>query len=167
MIKENAFDAIAATYDASFSKTIIGANQRRLVRMHLQTFLKGKGLLKILEINCGTGDDALWLASLGHEVVATDASALMIAEAKRKASITSAEYKISFFQCSFEKLYSNFKDEKFDLIFSNFSGLNCIAPGELQILGSDLNFILYTNGHLAAVIFGKFTFWEFFYFSYN
>ena len=158
------FDSIATTYDASFSNTLIGAQQRMLVRQHLQHFLKDKPHLKILEINCGTGDDALWLSALGHEVVATDASANMIAAAEQKAHLTAIVNRPVFLQCDFEKLYAKFKHQKFDLIFSNFSGLNCIGPGQLQILSSDLHALLTANGHMAVVIFGKHTGWEALYF---
>ena len=158
------FDSIAITYDASFSNTLIGAQQRILVHQHLQHFLKDKAHLKILEINCGTGDDALWLSSLGHEVMATDASANMIAIAEQKTHITTMHNKPVFIQCDFEKLYAKFKNQKFDLIFSNFSGLNCLGPGQLQVLGSDLHALLTAGGHIAVVIFGKHTGWEMLYF---
>lgn len=158
------FDSIATTYDASFSNTFIGAQQRMLVRGHLQYFLKDKSHLKILEINCGTGDDALWLSTLGHEVVATDASANMIAIAEQKTHITTIHNKPVFIQCDFEKLYARFKNQKFDLIFSNFSGLNCMGPDQLQVLGSDLQALLTADGHIAVVIFGKHTGWEVLYF---
>ena len=160
----SAFDNVAATYDAAFSNTLIGAQQRKLVREHLQKWVSGKPKLNILEINCGTGEDALWLASLGHNVTATDASAHMIAAAEQKLNSTLVANKPQFIPCTFEKLYGKFKHQKFDFIFSNFSGLNCLAPGQLQILSSDLNALLNRNGYMAVVIFGKHTAWEIGYF---
>ncbi|MCU7548978.1 class I SAM-dependent methyltransferase [Chitinophagaceae bacterium LB-8] len=159
-IDETPFDAVAATYDDSFSQTLIGQQQRLAVRKNIMPILKGKNDLKILEINCGTGDDALWLTSLGHEVMATDASAQMIERAIMKASMVVAPGNVSFLQCPFERLYSLLKGQKFDVIFSNFSGLNCISFGELQILNNDLSSLLKPNGYLAVILFGKYTFWE-------
>src|SRR5689334_12511699 len=116
-----AFDAIAADYDITFSRSLTGKGQRTQVRKWLVTFLQGKKNLRILEINCGTGDDANWLASMGHQVIATDGSIEMIKQAKKKSSTT---HPVHFFHCSFLDLLSNLPHEKFDLIFSNFSGLN-------------------------------------------
>jgi len=41
---------------------------------------------KTLEIGCGTGDNAIWLAQQGFEVVAVDASPIAIAQAKEKTA---------------------------------------------------------------------------------
>ncbi|WP_315817338.1 methyltransferase domain-containing protein [Paraflavitalea speifideaquila] len=84
MSKQAAFDVLAADYDTSFSHSLTGHAQRMVSRAWLQSFLAGKGTLRILEINCGTGEDALWLASLGHTVIATDQSERMIGEAREK-----------------------------------------------------------------------------------
>src|SRR6185436_3926462 len=79
----SAFDGAACAYDEEFTNTPIG----RLQRSRVQHFLKRslhKNSLSILEINCGTGEDAIWLTKNGHEVVATDASEKMIDVVKRK-----------------------------------------------------------------------------------
>jgi ubiquinone/menaquinone biosynthesis C-methylase UbiE len=41
---------------------------------------------KILEVNCGTGEDALWLSAQNYEVTATDISEAMIGVAKAKVA---------------------------------------------------------------------------------
>src|SRR5262245_44859612 len=94
------FDVLAAGYDSSFSQSLTGQAQRDVSRLWLQKFLLYKGPLRILEINCGTGDDALWLASLGHYVVATDQSARMIGEATQKAGEASSSMQPVFLTCS-------------------------------------------------------------------
>ena len=40
---------------------------------------------KTLEFGCGTGDNAIWLAQQGFDVVAVDASPIAIERAKEKA----------------------------------------------------------------------------------
>ncbi len=147
-----AFDVLAPGYDLQFTTSLVGREQRRVTRKWLGQFLEGKNNLKILEINCGTGDDALWLANRGHQVIATDQSAAMIAQAKQKVSALQPE----FLACSFDELKERFNDQRFDLIFSNFAGLNCASPEELGELSELLNF----GGHLAVVIFGKYCVWE-------
>jgi SAM-dependent methyltransferase len=46
---------------------------------------------KTLEIGCGTGDNAIWLAQQGFDVVAVDASPIAIEQAKEKAAKTGAK----------------------------------------------------------------------------
>jgi len=158
-----AFDAIAAEYDKNFSESLIGREQRRLSRHWLEAFLKDKKKLQVLEINCGTGDDALWLASLGHSVVATDQSRAMIHEAEKKL-YRSGQKNIRCICCDFENLANQFEAQQFDLIFSNFSGLNCVSPDMMTSLSKRFLGLLKDNGHLAVVVFGKYTWWESFFF---
>ncbi len=164
MTKEAAFDALAAEYDAVFSQSLIGVQQRGISRKWLEAFLAGKGSLRILEINCGTGEDAWWLASRGHEVTATDQSAGMIRSAQQKAAAFHDGREVNFKVCAFEELSTVFGHGSFDLIFSNFSGLNCVSPADLSELGGQLRDLVADNGHLAAVLFGKYSWWETAYF---
>jgi ubiquinone/menaquinone biosynthesis C-methylase UbiE len=158
-----AFDAIAAEYDKSFSDSLIGWEQRQFSRHWLKKFLASQEELDILEINCGTGDDALWLGSLGHKVIATDQSTAMIEKAEKKLSLTNKK-NVRFISCSFENLANQFGRQQFDLIFSNFSGLNCVSPNEMTGLSKELFSLLKKNGHLAIVVFGKYSWWETFFY---
>lgn len=160
MNKSAAFDVLAADYDTSFSQSLTGQAQRQVSRQWLHSFLADKGRLRILEINCGTGDDALWLAGLGHQVTATDQSAGMITEASAKTVHEGTTTNPLFVTCPFEELGSRFRDQQFDLVFSNFAGLNCISPPQLLTLNRALQQLLSDHGHIAAVIFGKYCWWE-------
>lgn len=160
MTEQAAFDVLAADYDTSFSQSLTGQAQRLVSRTWLQLFLAGRGRLRILEINCGTGADAVWLASLGHTVVATDQSELMIREAQGKIISDPTVSNPVFIACSFDTLSKQFSDEKFDLVFSNFAGLNCISPAALTALNRQLQQLLTDDGYIAAVIFGKYCWWE-------
>lgn len=84
----NTFDHIAENYDSSFTHTAIGQYQRALVWEHLRQCLPSYPQ-KILEINCGTGEDALFLAEQGHQVIATDVSAEMVHQASLKSTHSS------------------------------------------------------------------------------
>src|SRR2546428_2798525 len=88
------FDALADTYDESFSDSSIGRAQRRVVWMETdRTFRAGQ---RILEINCGTGIDALHLAHRGVAVLACDASPRMIAVARGRLARSSACAPVDF-----------------------------------------------------------------------
>ena len=155
------FDVLAQNYDVEFTTSRIGQLQRNRVRFFLTALLnKMNRPLKILEMNCGTGEDALWLASLGHTVTAADASAVMIDKAKTKLQQTASLPGVQFFQCPFHELANEFKNERFDLVFSNFGGLNCIDSTAMTILSKDLSSLLKENGELFFVIMAKYCAWE-------
>lgn len=160
MNEQATFDVLAADYDASFSQSLTGQAQRQVSRQWLQSFLASKSMLRILEINCGTGEDAWWLASLGHSVIATDQSDYMIQEARQKTLPGMPEANPLFISCAFDQLVATLQHERFDLVFSNFAGLNCISPAQLTALSRELQQLLTRDGHIAAVIFGKYCWWE-------
>ena len=85
MTTKSPFDLMAETYDADFTTSAIGKAQRKQVWDCLLPLLNAsRKTLKILEINCGTGHDAIQLCNLGHSVTATDASEAMIGKARQK-----------------------------------------------------------------------------------
>ena len=115
-----AFDRVADSYDELFTRTAIGRAQRKQVwKELLAAFPEGN---RILELNCGTGEDARFLAKQGRSVVACDASAAMIAVALRHEVST-----IQYLQTANEDLGALCFERPFDGAFSNFSGLNCLA----------------------------------------
>ena len=166
MLAQSPFDILAETYDADFTLSQIGKLQRNRVWKFLNTVLQTCDRpLKILEINCGTGEDALRLAAQGHTVIATDDSEAMIEKAQQKlAGSKIRSNQIEFIQCSFNELKQNFQNEKFDLVFSNFGGINCINEAEVTKLGNDLSSIINSNGYLFLTVMSRFCLWETFYY---
>ena len=157
MLAASPFDTLAETYDDDFTRSRIGQAQRKRVWKYLLPLLNESGRsLNILEINCGTGEDALQLGSMGHSVVATDASAPMIEKAKEKsAAATIPMANVQFYACRFDQLRNSFRGQKFDLVFSNFGGLNCIDAEALGKLRDELEPLLAANGKLFFVVMGR------------
>ena len=119
-----AFDALAGEYDEKFTTSLIGRAQRDVVWQILdRTFSPGE---RILELNCGTGEDALHLARLGVSVVACDASARMLGVARCKCAAERFCGSVSFHQLANEYINEIAYRAPFDGVFSNFAGLNCI-----------------------------------------
>ena len=110
-----AFDDAAKNYDADFTFSQTGAAQREIVYNHLLESEKLKSPLSILEINCGTGEDAIWLANHGHSVLATDASEEMIRVAKQKASGLN-KLDLQFQQAEFSALNTKYRNIKYKII---------------------------------------------------
>lgn len=158
------FDTMAETYDADFTNTAIGKLQRKQVWEFLKPVLNSyRKPIRILEINCGTGEDALELSQSGHFVTATDGSRKMIEKAQEKIAVLKGS-NTRFIVCRFDELSQHFRDEKFDLVISNFGGLNCINSTEMEKLSQQLCSLLHDHGKLFFVIMGRSCVWETFYF---
>jgi ubiquinone/menaquinone biosynthesis C-methylase UbiE len=156
-----AFDVLAPAYDTQFVQSLIGAAQRRISRKWLQPILHSKPNQQILEINCGTGADAYWMAAQGHVVRATDASPVMIKQARQKAA---GNTRPVFINCAFTQLQQQFAGQQFDCIVSNFAGLNCASPNELYDLSLQFYTLLRPGGYVAVVLFGKYCVWDMIYY---
>src|SRR6516162_3693544 len=77
------FDTLADTYDQTFTFSRIGRVQREAGTREMDRgFRPGQ---RVLEINCGTGVDGVYLARRGVEVLACDAAPRMMAVARRRA----------------------------------------------------------------------------------
>jgi len=155
---KNDFDIAAKNYDKVFSFSEIGKAQRNRVYQYLDKHILQQEKLNILELNCGTGEDAIYFSEKGHHVVATDISNEMIRIASNKNS------KIQFQQQDINTITSETFSEKFDFIFSNFGGLNCISKQQLHSFLKVSAKLLNQNGKLALVIMPKKCLWERVYF---
>jgi len=165
MMTASPFDVMAETYDQDFTGSAIGRLQRaRVWKLLLPVISQYQRPLSILELNCGTGEDAVKLATMGHHVWATDASGAMIAKAQQKAIGVNAK-NLSFSTCSFCDIENQFAGHQFDLVFSNFGGLNCIDATALETLSETLSSVTKTNATLAFVVMGRWCIWEMAYYS--
>lgn len=149
-----AFDTIAEQYDDLFTRSLIGRAQRDAVWHVLrQTFKRGEC---ILELNCGTGEDALFLSRMGASVHACDASERMIAVATRRLG---SEARCAEVQLEVRPT-EQFGDlaGPFDGALSNFSGLNCVA--DLAATSRELARLLKPGARLVLCISTRFCLWE-------
>ena len=156
------FDVIANIYDQSFSNTLIGKAQRDIVWKYLDQHLPAKPV-SILEINCGTGEDAIYLANKGQSVLATDVSPQMIQIVEQKISTNNLSNKIETAVWDLNNPFP-FSNKKFDLIFSNFGGINCLSPDAIKKLNTTCSQLLNENGKLIFVVMGRFCLMETIYF---
>ncbi len=139
--------------DDDFSNPIL-QQWRQQVYAHTGSFLKPNS--KILELNAGTGIDAVRFAKQGHLVHATDLSDGMIAHLKKKVRELLLSEKITTQQVSFENLHD--VNGKFDFVFSNFGGLNCTE--DLTKVTCELPRLLNKGACLTWVIMPPTCLWE-------
>lgn len=156
-----AFDPIASSYDSVFSDSAIGQYQRRRVWYFVQSILDKQAVCKVLELNAGTGEDALRFSEQGIAVLCTDISQAMLDVAQQKAQAQNAA-QISFQQLSITDLDQ--LEGQYDLVFSNFGGLNCLSPLQMPALGRQVHRLLVPGGHFISVIMSRFSWWESLYF---
>ncbi|MCC6461887.1 MAG: class I SAM-dependent methyltransferase [Saprospiraceae bacterium] len=156
------FDAVADAYDRQFTHTEVGRRQRNIVLACLETLLRPGD--EVLELNGGTGEDALWLARQGCRVLSTDLSPGMVAVAAAKAQQAGLTHQIQTQVLDMRQLAPAAVGGPFDLILSDFGGLNCLSPAELQQLNGVLPALLKPGGLLVAVVMGRFCWWESLYF---
>jgi len=116
---------------------------------------------RILELNAGTGVDAVFLAEQGYKIYATDISEEMIKVLMSNAKAQMSNNDIKAEARAFEDI-SNVKENDFDAVVSNFGGLNCI--NDFSKLSGDLAAKLKPNGLFIAVVMNKLCPWEIFYY---
>lgn len=147
-----AFDQLAAEYDRIFTESFIGRAQRNAVWKVLMNTFKAND--KVLELNCGTGEDALFLARRGISVFACDASGRMIGRAEQRLNLEPERLPIVFCQLPTERIGELRPDVPFDGTFSNFSGLNCVA--DLGALAGTLSGAVKLGGRLLLCFSSRF-----------
>lgn len=153
------FDHIADRYDAGFSETVIGKKQRRLVWNYLMKVMNPEQ--EVLELNCGTGIDAEFLAKRCKSVLSTDISPEMVKYAQKNRANSNLAF------CVLDANQMEPDLGKYDLIFSNFGGLNCLSPEQWTKLGKNINLTLKPGGQFIAVIMSRNCTWERLYFRYK
>lgn len=145
-----AFDHVADAFDDRFGGWASVAAQRSVVRGDLlRAFGPGASLL---EIGGGTGEDALWLAAQGRRVLMTDVSPRMVQRARAKfagreglrAEVAAAEDLAAF----------DPGGERFDGVYSNFAGLNCVV--DLDPVAQGLARLVKPGCMAVLVLFGTF-----------
>jgi ubiquinone/menaquinone biosynthesis C-methylase UbiE len=151
-----AFNKQSAVFDKIYAENIIVAYKRKRVREHVMEYLPEKSC--ILELNAGTGDDAVFFAAQGHFVHATDIAEDMQDKLRLKTQQYGLDGFVTTELCSFTALENLQHKGPYDLIFSNFAGLNCTNDLDkvLQSLGS----LLKPGAIATMVIMPGFCLWE-------
>lgn len=150
-----AFSKQSAGYDAYEENHAILQWMRKQVRTHVLSFLQPNN--KILELNAGTGLDAVFFAKRGFKVHAIDLSDGMVFQLRSKVEALQLQDKITIQKCSFTEL-ERIAAGPFDYIFSNFGGLNCLA--DLTPVMRKMPRLLKPGGLVTAVMMPPICPWE-------
>ena len=120
----DAFSLTAEKYDSFVQDHPHLTRMRRKVYAHLARFVPQGA--HILELNAGTGTDAVQLAQHGYRVHATDVAPAMSDRRRVAGSELGLQDRVTVEQRSFLSL-SNVPGAPFDAVFSDLGGLNCVA----------------------------------------
>jgi SAM-dependent methyltransferase len=149
-----AFDAIAPAFDQRFSAWCSVSVQRRAVRAALMQEFPEHG--HILELGGGTGEDAVFLAESGFDMLLTDPSPTMVELARAKLSHFGAKAEMVAGEEleEFAARHLSKGGELFDGAFSNFAPLNCVL--DLGPVARGLAQLLKPGAPAMLVLFGTF-----------
>ncbi|HYM10055.1 MAG TPA: methyltransferase domain-containing protein [Bryobacterales bacterium] len=146
-----AFDQLAARYDELWTHSAVGRTQREAVWREIGTlFRPGE---RVLDLGCGTGEDAARLERIGARVYAIDASPQMVAITRQRLGSGSACDVLAV-----EDLARLMPGEKFDGALANFGVLNCVA--DLRPVAAELARLVRPGGRVALCLMGRFCLWE-------
>jgi SAM-dependent methyltransferase len=99
---------------------------------------------RILDLGCGTGDDALHFAERNVRVYGVDASETMVEAAQARG--------VDARRLPLEELYR--LEGTYSGAISNFGALNCVA--DLRLIAAQLARLIEPGGQLAMCIMGRF-----------
>jgi ubiquinone/menaquinone biosynthesis C-methylase UbiE len=142
-----AFDRAAADYDRGFGTNAAGLLFRQVVQRRLLEVVPPGA--RVLDIGCGTGEDALLLAEQGRRVHGIDVSEAMLDRGREKA----AERGIATGQVTFERRAAEdlgaLEAGAFDVAFSDFGALNC---ADVAAVGRGLAHVLRPGGRVLLSV---------------
>jgi SAM-dependent methyltransferase len=150
------WNAAAETYKQAFTGTLVGSMWREVVWRELDAAFQSGSY--VLELNCGTGIDAIHLAQRGVSVLACDISSRMIELARQNAVGTGVEELLDFRVLATEQLATLQAGTIFDGAFSNFSGLNCVQ--DLAAVRRNLACRLKPGSRVLLCMLGRFGIWQ-------
>lgn len=150
-----AFTKQSLNYDRDDQQNQVLQDMREQVYNHVKKNLKPGD--SILELNAGTGIDASYFARQGHSVLATDVSNGMIQQIREKIRSNDYNGRLTCQQLSYEDL-DLLAGKKFDYVFSNFGGLNCVDA--LHKVTQHLPAILNPGARVTFVVMPPVCLWE-------
>ncbi len=154
-LDKHPFDISAETYDRDFTNTDLGRWLRSRVWERLAAQLQPGD--SVLEIGCGTGEDAVWLAQRGVRVLATDVSSVMLERTQQKTVDLGLNDLVQTEILNLNQLPTAMAD-RFDGVFSNFGPVNCTH--DWTGLGVFLGTVVKSGGFVGLGVMSPFCLWE-------
>ncbi|MDQ3707129.1 MAG: methyltransferase domain-containing protein [Chloroflexota bacterium] len=158
-----AFTRYAPYYDAEqHGNAITRWTRARSLQVLRRTFRPGD---MVLEIGCGTGEEALYLAARGVEVLATDAAEGMIEVVRAKIAATQASRDSAIRVIprvlaarEIGRLVAEYGQSSFAGAYSSFGPLNC--EPDLRPIASAFAELIQPTGKVVISLLNRYCAWE-------
>lgn len=147
-----AFDAVAADYDATYGpegNAVMTWMRRENLALLLDAFPPDS---RLLELGCGSGEEATALALAGRTVLATDVSPKMAAVTRAKALAAGVGERVQAAALPAGGLDALWPPTPFDGAYASFGSLNC--EPDLAAVGTGLARLLRPGGLFIASVMG-------------
>jgi SAM-dependent methyltransferase len=154
-----AFDRVAADYDGPAGNNALIQRMRACMwDMLTATFPPGA---RLLDLGCGTGIDAAFLAGRGYRVVATDWSPAMVERTRARIASRGLEARASVHLLGAHEI-DRLRDAplggSFDGIYSDLGPLNCVP--DLTAVSRACATLLLPGGRMVVSVMGRVCPWE-------
>ena len=150
-----AFSRTAEKYDSFAEDHPHLTRMRNKVYTHMMRYVQPGA--HVLELNAGTGTDAVQLAQRGYFIHATDIAAGMLGRLRDKVTSSGLQNQVTMQNVSFLSL-GNVQGAPFDAIFSDLGGLNCVP--DLSPVIEQLPRILKPGAIVTWVLMPHICLWE-------
>jgi ubiquinone/menaquinone biosynthesis C-methylase UbiE len=149
---QTAYDRIAGDYD----RQVTGDTwmRERLWQRYTALFQPGD---HVLDVACGTGIDAVFLAELGFRVTAIDISPAMIARCRERVDTAKLNDRIETLVLDHAEI-GQLLPARFDGIISAFAGLN--TSSDMARFSRDAAQLLRPTGRLIVHLLNRVSLWE-------
>ncbi len=152
---QQAFDSVAADYDGP------SGNNALIQRLRAQTMAAvtrhAPAGSRLVDLGCGTGIDAEYLARRGYRVTATDWSPQMVHRAQQRAAAAGLDQRLEARHLGIQEI-GELPAGAFDAAYSDLGPLNCVP--DLDEAARGLAKIIRPGGHLIASVIGRTCPWE-------
>jgi ubiquinone/menaquinone biosynthesis C-methylase UbiE len=150
-----AFSRTAEKYDSFAEDHPHLTRMRNKVYAHVERYVP-RGA-RILELNAGTGTDAIQLVQRGYRIHATDIAPGMLSRLRNKVERLKLQDRVTMEERSFLSL-EQVQGAPYDAVFSDLGGLNCIP--DLTPVIRQLPGILQPGGVVTWVLMPHICLWE-------
>jgi ubiquinone/menaquinone biosynthesis C-methylase UbiE len=150
-----AFSRTAEKYDSFAEDHPHLTRMRNKVYSHVMRYIPSGA--RTLELNAGTGTDAVQLAQRGYSIHATDIAPGMLDRLREKVDRLGLQDRITMEERSFLAL-EDVHGAPFDAVFSDLGGLNCVP--DLTPVIRQLPNILKPGGLVTWVVMPRICLWE-------
>lgn len=150
-----AFSKQSPIFDEITNSNSLERLYRSIIRTHVLKYVTPNQTM--LELNAGTGIDAVFFVNQGLSVHATDNADGMLNQLQQKIIKYNLNERLTFQKCSFNEL-EKLDKRTYHHVFSNFGGLNCTDDLQKVIRSLDEYMIKDSIAHL--VVMPRYCLWE-------